>query len=235
VTLDYALCAALLGVGMVPSALLLLWALRRLLLGGLLAGARATPGSVALFCLFAGLSLFLFYFCGLLVMGAVIRLLSLGVKPGRYRAFSPTMVFWSALNTIHTVAFRLILPLVPGGYFTSMYFRLAGCSLGHDVWITTAALLDPSLISIGDGTVIGGEATISAHIFSNGRLYLAPITIGKDCQVGAHALICAGASIGDGAVVDIRAYVPQGRKVPAGARVTAADGAPPARGGPRSA
>jgi acetyltransferase-like isoleucine patch superfamily enzyme len=223
VTFTYVLCGALIGAGLFPAARLLLWALRRFLLEALLARAIPAAGPLLLFCLFAGVSLFLFFFFGLILTGAAVRLLSLGVGPGRYRAFSPTMVLWSLLNSIHTLAFRIILPIVPAGYFTTMYFRLAGCRLGRDVWLTTAALLDPYLMSIGDGTMVGGDVTISAHLFSRGRLYLAPVRIGRDCEIGAHALICAGATIGDGATVGIRAFIRRGSVVPAGARVEAAD------------
>jgi acetyltransferase-like isoleucine patch superfamily enzyme len=224
VTLDYALCGALVGASLVPPAFLVLWALRKFLLEGLLSRVHPAAGGVVLFCLFAGLSLFLFYFCGLLLTGLAVRGLSLGVRPGRHRIYSWTMVFWTVLNSIHTLAFRLILPIVPAGYFTSMYFRLAGCRMGKDVWLTTPALLDPYLISIGDGTVVGGEVTLSAHLFSNGKIYLAPIRIGRDCQIGAHALICAGVTVGDGATIGIHAYIRRGRSIPAGAHIEAMGG-----------
>lgn len=222
VTLIYALCAAVLGASLIPSALLVLWAVRSFILSALLERTAPAAGGVALLCLIVGASLFVFFFCGLLLMGLCVRALSLGVRPGRYGPFSATMVFWTMLNSIHTMAFRIILPIVPAGYFSTMYFRLAGCKLGRDVRITTPALLDPYLISIGDGTIIGGDAVLTAHLFSRGRLYLAPIRIGRDCEIGAHALLCAGVSVGDGASVGIRALVPRGRKIPPNSRITAA-------------
>jgi hypothetical protein len=225
-TCVYALCAALLGVSLLPPALLALWAARRLLLEPLFARAAVPVGSVAVFCLLIGASAFLFFFCGLLVMSLAIRCVSLAVKPGRYDAFSATTIAWMVLNSIHTIAFRAILPLVPAGYFSTMYFRIAGCRIGKGVWLTTASLLDPYLISIGDGTVIGGDAVITAHLFGNGELFLAPISIGRDCQIGAHALVCPGVTVGDGATVGIRTYLRTGRRVAAGAHVTTPEGPP---------
>ena len=227
-TCVYALCAALLGVSLLPPALLALWAFRHLLLDTLLARAAVPSGRLAVFCLLLGACVFVFFFCGLLVMSLSIRALSLGVKPGRYGPFSATTVTWMILNSIHTIAFRLILPLVPAGYFSTMYFRVAGCRIGSGVWLTTASLLDPYLISIGDGTVIGGDAILTAHIFGNGELFLAPIRIGRDCQIGAHALLCPGVVLGDRATIGIRAYLRTGRRIPAGAHV-ASLGALPAR------
>lgn len=223
-TCVYALCAALLGASLFPSAILALWAVRVTLLEPLLAHAAIPLGRVAVLCLLLGASAFVFFFCGLLVMGSAIRCLSIAVKPGSHEAFSATTIVWMVLNSIHTIAFRVILPLVPAGYFSTMYFRIAGCRIGKGVWLTTASLLDPYLISIGDGTVIGGDAILTAHIFKNGALYLAPIHIGNDCQIGAHALLCPGVTVGDRASVGIRTYLRTGRRIASGSHVATLGG-----------
>jgi hypothetical protein len=223
-TCVYALCAALLGASLFPPALIVLWGVRRFLLDALISRASPSPGAVAILCMLVGAAAFIFFFIGLLLMGLAVRALSLAIRPGKHGPFSVTTILWMTLNSIHTIAFRVILPLVPAGYFSTMYFRLAGCRIGKGVWLTTASLLDPYLISIGDGTVIGGDAVLSAHIFSNGELFLAPIRIGKDCQIGAHALLCPGVTLGDGATVGITAYLRKGRRIPAGAHVVAVGG-----------
>jgi acetyltransferase-like isoleucine patch superfamily enzyme len=76
-------------------------------------------------------------------------------------------------------------------------------------------------VSIGDGTVIGGDAVISAHIAGGTDVYFGPIRIGRDCRIGAHSVICAGVTVGDGAVVGIRAFLRKGTKVPPGTQVAA--------------
>lgn len=223
-TCVYALCAALLGASLFVPAHIVIWGVQRFLWAALISRVSPSAGGVALLCMLVGASAFVFFFIGLLLMGLAIRGLSLAVRPGTHGPFSVTTIFWMTLNSIHTIAFRVILPLVPAGYFSTMYFRLAGCRIGKGVWLTTASLLDPYLISIGDGTVIGGDAVLSAHIFSNGRLFLAPIRIGKDCQIGAHALLCPGVTLGDGATVGIMAYVRKGRRIPPGAHVVSVGG-----------
>ena len=80
-------------------------------------------------------------------------------------------------------------------------------------------IIDPSLVSIGDGTVIGGDVVISAHIAGGSDVYLGRISIGRDCRIGAHAVICAGVVIGDGATIGVRAYLRTGRIVAPGAYV----------------
>jgi hypothetical protein len=161
-TCVYALCAALLGASLFVPALIVIWGVRRFLLEAFISRAIPAAGGVAVLCLLVGASAFVFFFIALLLMSLAIRALSLAVKPGTHGPFSVTTIFWMTLNSIHTIAFRDILPLVPAGYFSTMYFRLAGCRIGKGVWLTTASLLDPYMISIGDGTVVGGDAVLSA-------------------------------------------------------------------------
>jgi acetyltransferase-like isoleucine patch superfamily enzyme len=219
-TIVYALSGAVVGTSAFPPALVVAWAAGALL-------PRPTPGRFILFCLVAGGCLYLFFFCGLLLTGLLMRLLSAGVRPGRHKLFSAAGATWMTMNGVQAIAARLFLPVVPGGYFSTTYFRLAGCRIGKDVWIIGATILDPHLVSIGDGTVIGGEAVISPHIAGGTDVYFGPIRIGSDCRIGAHSVICAGATVGDGAVVGIRAFLRKGTKVPPGAHVAAPGGMAP--------
>jgi carbonic anhydrase/acetyltransferase-like protein (isoleucine patch superfamily) len=222
----YGFYACVLGISLAPSLVLLLWALRRFLLPAILAGLFPAAGQVVLFSLFLGASAFVFFFFGLLVMGSVIGLLSLGVKPGRHEAASLTVLLWMVLNGIWTIAFRLILPLVPMTPFSMMFHRISGCRIGKNVWINTNSLIDCYLISIGDNSVIGGEAVLSPHVFEDGKLILRRITIGKNCLVGGHAYISPGVTLGDGSVVGMKSYIRKGVQIPPGGRVTTVAGLP---------
>jgi len=219
-TLIYALSGAVVGASAFPSALVVIWAARTLL-------PQATAGRIILFCLAAGGALYLLFFYGLLLTGLLMRLLSTGVRPGRHRLFSGTGAMWMAMNGGQAIASRLFLPAVPVGYIPTMYFRLAGCRIGRDVWIVAATILDPHLVSIDDGTVIGGEVVLVPHIVGGTDVLFGPIRIGKDCRIGAHSVICAGVTIGDGASVGIRAFLRKGTTVPPGAHVAAIGGMAP--------
>jgi carbonic anhydrase/acetyltransferase-like protein (isoleucine patch superfamily) len=225
----YAFYGGVLGSGLAPSVLLVLWAFNTFLSASVLAGALPGAADLVLFCLFAGAAFFVFYFFGLLLMGCLIRLLSLGVKPGRHEAASLTVLLWMILNGIFTMAWRMILPLVPMTPFSQMFYRVSGCRIGKNVWINTFNIIDGYLVSIGDNTIIGGDAVLSPHIFENGKLLLQRITIGKDCLIGGHAYISPGVTIGDGSVIGLKAYVRRGRQVPPGSRVTSLAGLPIAR------
>jgi hypothetical protein len=220
----YAFYAAVIGAALTPSALLARWAYGWLF--GAMPAASAAVGKIMLFCLSLGAGGFLFLFCALLLTGLMARVLSRGVRPGRHPAASRTTLLWMFLNGMHTIVIRAFLPLVPMTFFSMMYFRLAGCRIGRNVWITTPFLLDPYLISIGDGTVIGGDAVLTSHLFEKGILLLAPITIGSDCSVGAHALISPGVAVGDRATIGMRVILREGKRVSAGAHVASLDGLP---------
>jgi carbonic anhydrase/acetyltransferase-like protein (isoleucine patch superfamily) len=216
----YGFYAAVLGVSLAPSTALVVWAARTFLSPAVAAGVFPAVGSLVLFALFLGVAAFTFFFFGLFVMGSFVGLLARGISPGTYTAASLTVLLWMVLNGIWTLAYRLILPLVPMTPFSMMFHKLCGCRIGKNVWINAIALVDPYLISIGDHSVIGGDAVISSHIFENGKLTLRRITIGKKCLIGAWAYISPGVTVGDGAVVGMHAYVRKGAQVPAGTVVT---------------
>ncbi len=228
-TIVYGFYAGVLGASLAPSALLLVWAFDRFLLPAIGPGAFTAVGSIVVFSLFVGAAAFVFYFFGLLLMGCLIRLLSLGVKPGRHEAASLPVLLWMVLNGIWTMAFRLILPMVPMTPLSQMFHRLSGCRIGKNVWINSINLIDCYMISIGDDTIIGGDAVLSPHIFENGRLLIQRITIGKSCLIGSDSYISPGVTIGDGSVIGMKSFVRKGRQIPPGTRMTAVAGLPYAR------
>jgi len=222
----YAFYAGVLGACLAPSALVMLWAFQRFLSPAILASAIPAVGAIVLFCLFCGASAYVFFFFGLLLMGCLIRLFSLGIKPGRHNAASLTVLLWIVLSGVWTLAFRLILPLVPMTPFSMMFHRLSGCRIGKNVWINTNCLIDCYMISIGDNTIIGGEAVLSPHIYENGSLLIRKITIGRNCLIGGHAYISPGVTIGDGSVIGMKAFVRKGRQIPPGTHMTSLAGIP---------
>ena len=222
----YAFYAAVLGACIAPAAALVLWACLRFLAPTVLAGTFPGLGVLVLFCLFLGAAAFVFFAFGLLLMGTIIRLLSLGVKPGRHDAASLPVLLWMVLNGVFTLAWRIILPLVPMTPVSMMFHRLSGCRIGKNVWINTNHLIDSYMISIGDNTLIGGDAVLSPHVYEGGKLLIQRITIGKNCLIGGHAYISPGVTVGDGSVIGIRAYVRKGRQIPPGTRITSVAGLP---------
>jgi len=110
-----------------------------------------------------------------------------------------------------------ILPFL--GLKACLYRRL-GMRIGNNVGLGIMAMFDllfPELISIGDHTVIGYNATILTHEFTTEEWRRGPVHIGCRVLIGANATILAGVTIGDRATVGAGALVT--RDVPEGASV----------------
>jgi putative colanic acid biosynthesis acetyltransferase WcaF len=115
--------------------------------------------------------------------------------------------------------------------FKSLYLRLHGSRIGRCVTYYPGVRINPArgielgdnvdlawgviittsgTVSIGDRSLIGYGVMISSanhnipprhgRIFNSGHSR-APVTIGADVWVGAHSVILAGVTIGDGSVV----------------------------------
>lgn len=103
--------------------------------------------------------------------------------------------------------------IYPGVYLTHTY----GISVGSGFSINTGAFMDGrGGIDMGDNVMVGPYAVIvsSNHDFRQSRLPMnqcahttAPVRIGNDVWIGAHAVISGGVAIGSGAVVAAGAVV----------------------------
>lgn len=85
--------------------------------------------------------------------------------------------------------------------------------IGKGVFVNSGcSFQDQGGIAIGDGCLIGHQvvfATINHSLLpaERGDMHAAPIVLGKNVWVGAHATILQGVTIGDGAVVAAGAVV----------------------------
>lgn len=79
--------------------------------------------------------------------------------------------------------------------------------IGDMVYINfNCNFIDDGKITIGDKTMFGAGVTIATvgHPLNPDMreyMYTAPVTIGKNCWIGANATICPGVTIGDNSVI----------------------------------
>lgn len=93
-----------------------------------------------------------------------------------------------------------------------------GMKVGKDVSIGLMAMFDiffPQLISIGDNSIIGYNATVLTHEFRVDCYCKGPVEIGANVLIGSNVTILPGVRIGDGAVVGACSLV--NRDIPPGA------------------
>ncbi len=223
--LIYAFYTLVLGVSLAPSAALAVWGI-----GRSLSFMSMPPGAAALSILVLGLSVgaafFLYLIWGSVFMGASIRLLSLGIRPGTYPAVSLTCVRWILYNGIFTIAVRTILPITVMSLFCRMFFRLLGCRMGRNVYINTPNLNDPQFLEIEDNVVIGGASDVSCHTFERGRLILGRIRIGEGTVIGAHAYISPNVTIGRRCTIGVNTIIRKNHTIPDGSVIGTPAGLP---------
>jgi acetyltransferase-like isoleucine patch superfamily enzyme len=217
--LFFSFYAAVIGLALFPSILFLAWTARELL---------SSPGwtDLLLFSLSLGGALFIYFLVGVLVMGGLIRLLSLGIKPGKYPAVSITTVRWLLYSGIATIAVVTILPMIPVSWFSNLYFRIIGCKIGKNVYLNSFLINDAYLIEIGDDVTVGGKANISCHLFEKNFLILDRIKIGSHSLIGAFSYISPGVEIGERCTIGLNCYVRRGTKIKPGSVFTSLGGLP---------
>jgi non-ribosomal peptide synthetase-like protein len=205
----YLLGCLVLGLALYPGVLFTWW---------LLQASAGQPWELRALgvALGVGTGYFLYGFTLLAITVALRYLLGLSLAPGEHPYFSLMAFRWvlaSSLNVVVKSTFMDFLALSP---LLNTYLRLMGARLGKGVLINSKYVHDWSLLEIGDGAVIGGDAVISCHVAERGKILLAPVRIGKGALIGQRAVIMPGAEVGDGAVVGAQALVLKGQKIPAG-------------------
>lgn len=224
----YTVYAAVIAVSVAPSLWLTVTTLPPLLAP--LAGGAIPPlsGPAAWAVLTAAMvsagAFYLFIVWGAMVQALLIRVMSLGIRPGRYPAVSLTTVRWLIYSGIYSLSLRMILPYIAMTFVINTYFRIIGCHIGRNVKLNTWMLNDAYLLTIDDDVVVGGNTDISCHLFENDHLTLMPITIGRGTLIGAHSYISPGVTIGNHCVVGLYSYLRTGRVIPDGAVITSLAG-----------
>jgi hypothetical protein len=121
---------------------------------------------------------------------------------------SPMFLRWWFTAQCQVVFARLpwleeLLRLVPTLY--SAWLRLWGSKIGALVyWSPGVAILDRSLVNLGDRVVFGAGVRLNPHVIApiGGRrsLILAPVTIGSDALVGGYSTLLPGCVVAPGEV-----------------------------------
>jgi len=203
--LVYALYSIPIGLSFVPSASIL-WLSSKWLLQDF------DILNIIIFCLITAFSIYIFFISALIFLGITGRLLTLGIKPGRYEIGSATFIRWLINGGLHTTAMFLVLPFMVGSGWIKLYFRLLGCKMGKNVFLNSKGLQDAYLLELGDDVIIGGEVDITCHIFEGRHLILNKIIIGDNTLIGFRSYVMPGAEIGKKSVIGCYSVIRKDRK-----------------------
>ncbi len=142
-----------------------------------------------------------------LLMAAVKWTLLGRIRPGQYSVWSLFYVRLWIVRQFGTLALELLHPIY-ATLFVAPWFRLMGAKVGRRAEISTATAVVHDLITIGaesfiaDGVVLGAARTVP------GAVVLAPTVIGRRTFLGNSALVPAGSTIGDNALIGVLSRPP---------------------------
>ena len=174
-------------------------------------------GWVRLFAQGAAVGMGLMFWCLLDLL--VIGILGMLMRPKKEAAIAPTQswltIRWGFMALLHRLALPSLKWMVPS-FIGDLYYRMVGMKVGRGAQLNSSMINDAYMVEIGAKTVIGGDASINAHLFENNGIHLSPVRIGANCVVGTRSQINPGCIIGDGAVIASKAVLAKHTEVPAG-------------------
>jgi len=204
--LVYAFYSLILGISLTPSIAVCWWMVKWL-------SGSFSILNLMLFCVAVAFSLFIFFIFALIVFGIAERLLTYGIKPGKYDIGSATFIRWLINGGLHTIALNLIFPYMVGSGWLKLHFRIAGCKMGKNVFLNSKGLHDAYLLTLGNDVVVGGDVNITCHIFEGRSLILENIVIESNTLIGAGSYIMPGVHIGQGCSIGCYSVIRKNRRI----------------------
>jgi non-ribosomal peptide synthetase-like protein len=108
--------------------------------------------------------------------------------------------------------------ILDGTPFKNLTWRLQGVRIGKRVFDDGCAIVEKTLVSIGDHCTLSVRSIVQAHSQESGAFKSDRIAIGSGCTLGIASLVHYGATMGDGAVLVPDSFLMKGEEVPAHAR-----------------
>lgn len=100
--------------------------------------------------------------------------------------------------------------------------RMAGAKIAFSAQLSSdVVLLDPGLLELGPGAMVGSQTSIAGHFILGDRLVLAPVVIKAGAQVAIDVLLGPGVIIGHNATIQARASISPECIIGAGAQIGA--------------
>jgi non-ribosomal peptide synthetase-like protein len=105
-----------------------------------------------------------------------------------------------------------------GTPFKGVLWRLLGVRIGRRVFDDGCAIVERTLVSVGDDCTLGTGSIVQSHSLEDGTFKSDHITIGAGCTIGTSAFLLYGTTMGDGSVLDTDSFLMKGEHVPPGTR-----------------
>jgi non-ribosomal peptide synthetase-like protein len=105
-----------------------------------------------------------------------------------------------------------------GTPFKGLLWRLLGVRIGRRVFDDGCAIVERTLVSVGDDCTLGTGSIVQSHSLEDGTFKSDHIAIGAGCTIGTGAFLLYGTTMGDGSVLDTDSFLMKGERVPPGTR-----------------
>jgi len=122
--------------------------------------------------------------------------------------------WWFVRQMIHCL---LPIRILVGSPLMNWYCRLMGARIGANCCIQTYFVDSFDLLSIGEYSAIGIEASLLGYEVENDFLIIGPITIGDHCYVGNNCVLNANTIMHSNAKLEDQSMLPAGTIIPKGA------------------
>jgi non-ribosomal peptide synthetase-like protein len=108
--------------------------------------------------------------------------------------------------------------ILDGTPFKNLTWRLQGVRIGKRVFDDGCAIVEKTLVAIGDHCTLSVRSIVQAHSQESGTFKSDRIAIGAGCTLGIASLVHYGARMGDGAGLAPDSFLMKGEEVPPQAR-----------------
>jgi non-ribosomal peptide synthetase-like protein len=150
----------------------------------------------------------------LLILLVAVKWLLLGrVQAGSHPLWGGFYLrFWFVRQLSRAVPIKFL----AGTPLIGIFYRLMGARVGKDVFLGSVGVMSYDLLDIGDGASLGYDSSIDGTWVENGRLFIAPIAIGKNCAIGNRSILGGHTRLKDGASLGDLSLLPESGVIPAG-------------------
>ncbi|MFN8580659.1 MAG: hypothetical protein U0163_06725 [Gemmatimonadaceae bacterium] len=173
--------------------------------------ARVTAGAVGMLPMYLLFALSLIH-----VTAAAGWLLRWRTEPEAFmpiREFGWPVLRWArGLMLTHVVRILVGIPL-RGSPLWSYFVRLNGARIGRRVWLNSTGIMDHSLLSFGDDTVVGSDVHLSGHMVEGGIVKTGFVRVGANVTIGVGSVVGLGVTIGDRCQVGALSFVGKGTQL----------------------
>jgi non-ribosomal peptide synthetase-like protein len=96
----------------------------------------------------------------------------------------------------------------------TVVWRLLGVRIGTKVFDDGCAIVEKTLVTIGDDCTLNAGTVIQCHSLEDGTFKSDHTTIGSGCTLGIGSFVHYGVTIGDGAVLAPDSFLMKGEEIP---------------------